>query len=67
MKGNVEVVDSYFTKTENSKIYMYRGSLQYFHWKKDTHGSLGIICPHLNVGKLYETISVQYNNMGYSE
>ena len=27
----VEVFHSYFTKTENNKIYMYKGSLKYFY------------------------------------
>ena len=45
----MEVVYSYFKNPEKNKIYMYRGSLQDFYWKKRTHESLDIVCPHFNV------------------
>ena len=45
----VEVVDSYLSKTENNKIYMYRGSTKYFILNKGTHESLGGVSPHFNV------------------
>ena len=32
-----EGFDNCFTNIENKKVYMYRGSLQYFYWKKGTH------------------------------
>ena len=44
---HVEVVDIYFTKTEDSNIFMWIGSLQYFYWKKDTSESLDVVSlPH---------------------
>ena len=36
----VEVVDGYFTKTKNKKIYLYGRSLQYFYRKKDNNESI---------------------------
>ena len=65
LECHVEIVDSYFTKTENKIFYMCRGSLQDFYWKKGTRDILDVVCPHLNVGKNY-TIFVQYIKMGYS-
>ena len=29
-------------------MYMYRGSLQDFYWKKGTHETLDIVCTHFN-------------------
>ena len=43
-----EVVYTYFTKKVNTKIYIYRGSLQYFYWKKGYHESLDAVRPHFN-------------------
>ena len=31
---------------------MYRGSLQDFYWKKDTHKIIDVICPHFNLERL---------------
>ena len=52
-KQNMEVVDSYFTKTEDNNIFMYRGSLKYFYWEKSTHESLDFVRSHYNVKKQY--------------
>ena len=49
LEFNVELVDSIFTKTENNKIYMYRGSIQDFYWKKFTHESLYVLYQHLDI------------------
>ena len=51
----VVLVDRYFTNMENKIIYMYRGSFQYFYWKKGTHETLDVICPHFN----YEIIKMR--------
>ena len=51
LEFHVEVVDSYFTNTQNNTIYIYRGSLQYFYWKKVTHESIDVVCPYFNVEK----------------
>ena len=42
----------YFTNTEENKIYIYRRSFQNFYWKKVTHESLDIVCPHFNVERI---------------
>ena len=47
----VEVLDMYFSKIENNKMYMYIGSLQYFYYNKDNHESLDVLHPHYNVEK----------------
>ena len=44
-----EGVDRFFTKIYNNTIYMYRGSLREFYWKKGTHKSLDVVCIHFNV------------------
>ena len=41
--------NSLFKNIENKSIYMYRGSLQDFLWKKETHESLDVPCVHFNV------------------
>ena len=46
---HVEVVDSNFTKTEDKDIFLYRGSLQDFSWKKATHESIDVVCTNYNV------------------
>ena len=49
LQYHVKVVGSYFTKTDNNKIYMYRrGPLQDFYWKEGIHESLDVVCPYLN-------------------
>ena len=45
---HMEFVDNYFTKTEDNNIFLYRGLLQYFSWKKETHESIDIVRPHQN-------------------
>ena len=58
LQYHVKVVGSYFTKTDNNKIYMYRGPLQDFYWKKGTHESLDVVCPYLNsVKKMRQYLS----------
>ena len=49
LEFHVEGVDRYFTNIENNIIYMYRGSLQDFYWKKGTHEILDVPCVHFNV------------------
>ena len=49
----MEVVGGYLTKTENNKIYMYIGSLQYFIGRKSS----------MKVLMLYIHISMLKNNM----
>ena len=44
----MEVVGSYLKKTEDKNIFMYRGSLQGFYWKKSAHESLYIVLTHYN-------------------
>ena len=52
LEFHMELVDRNFTKTDNNKIYMYRGSLQDFYSKKGTNESLDVVCLHLNIEKL---------------
>ena len=47
----MEVVDSYFTKTEDNNIFMYRVSLKDFYWEKSTYESLDFVRSHYNVKK----------------
>ena len=62
----METVDSYFTNIENNIIYMFRGSLQNFYWKKVTHESLDIEYIHFNVEifiiRIYLTNILKYEN-----
>ena len=52
LEWHVETVDSYFTNIENNIIYMYRGSLRNFYWRKFTHEILDIEYLHLNVERI---------------
>ena len=52
LECNSEGADGYLTKIENSIIYMYRGSLQYFYWNKVTHEGLDVPCTHFNVERI---------------
>ena len=52
---HMEVVDVYFSKTEDIKNFIYRGSLQDFYWKKYTHESIVVVRPYYNAEN--ETIS----------
>ena len=47
LEDHKEGVDSFSTKIENKIIYMYRGSLQYLYWKKDTNEIIDVPCVHL--------------------
>ena len=38
-----------FTQIDSNIIYMYRGSLQYFYWRKGTHECLEIPCVHFRL------------------
>ena len=49
LEFHVEVVDSYFTKTDSKNNYMYRGSLQDFYWNKGVHEILDVVRPKFNV------------------
>ena len=49
LEYHVETFDIYFTNIDNNIIYMSRGSLQEFYWKKGTHESLDVACIHFNV------------------
>ena len=49
LEYHVEGVDSNFTNMDNHRIYMYRGSLHEFNWKKFTHKIIDVVCPHFNV------------------
>ena len=60
LECHVEAVDRYFTKTWKNIIYMYRDPLQEFNWKKGTHESLHVLCPHLN-SKRIKTRQYLYN------
>ena len=42
-----EETDCRFTKNDKNIIYMYRGSLQYFYWKKGTYEHLKM--PNVNI------------------
>ena len=42
---------SVFTKIVSNIIYMYKGSLQDFYWKKGTYECLEMPCEHLNLKK----------------
>ena len=52
LECHLEGVDSYFTKIEKNRTYMYRGSLQFFYWKKGTPESLDVACIHFNVERI---------------
>ena len=41
----MEAFDNYFTKIEDNNIFLYRGLLQVFTWKKATHEVLDGVCP----------------------
>ena len=43
---HMEGVDSYFTKTEENIIFMYRGTIYDYYWKKDNHESLDFVRPN---------------------
>ena len=47
LKSHEEGVDI-FTNIENRRIYMYRGSLNDFYWKKGTNKSLDFPCVQFN-------------------
>ena len=49
---HMEVIDSYFTKTENNNVFMYRDSLQDFSWKKSTHEDRDAVCPHIGLAMM---------------
>ena len=49
MELRQEGVDSDFTNIEENIIYMYRGSLQEFYWKKGTNESIDVACLNFNV------------------
>ena len=44
-------------KTEDSNISIYRGSLQYFYWKKATHKIIDVVRPHYNLEKIRQYLS----------
>ena len=52
LEFHVEGVDRHFTNIENNIIYMYRGSLQGFYWKRVTHESPYVACIYLNVERI---------------
>ena len=41
--------DCVFTQIYNNIIYMYRGSLQYFYWRKGTYECLKMSCVHFHL------------------
>ena len=43
--------DCVFTQIDNDMIYIYRGSLQYLHWKKGTYECMNIPCEHYTIKK----------------
>ena len=53
-----------FTIIENNKMYMYKGSLQYFYWKKGNHEILDVVCSHYNVDK-HKMILYLYNILNW--
>ena len=55
---HMEGVASYFTKTEENNIFMYRGSLEIFYWENASHQSLDVACSHNNSEKTKNTISI---------
>ena len=38
--------DCFFTQIDSNIIYMYRGSLQDFYWKKGSYECLEMLCEH---------------------
>ena len=45
----MEVAGGYFIKIKDKNMFMYRGSIQYYCWKKATQESLDVLRPHSNV------------------
>ena len=41
--------DCVFTQIDNDMIYIYRGSLQYFYWKKGTCECIDMPCEHYTI------------------
>ena len=52
LECHVQVVDSYFTKTDNNKIYMYRGHFKTFTGRK---ALMKVLMLYVHISMLKET------------